>query len=138
MTTPGEYARFEPLSEQDVIDLLRTHEVGRVAWNSAEGLAIVPVAYAFARGALAFRTAPDGSLAELADHADAAFQTDEFDVETATGWSVLVRAVASRVTEPTEVADWLSRLPAPWAPGVRDVVIRLDPVLLTGRTVVRG
>lgn len=138
MTTADEYARFEPLSQHDVIDLLRTHEVGRVGWTSVEGPVILPVAYAFARGALAFRTAPTGRLAELADRTDAAFQVDEFDVGTATGWSVLVRAVSTRVTEPSEVVDWLNRLPVPWAPGSREVVIRLDPVRLTGRTIVRG
>jgi hypothetical protein len=63
---------------------------------------------------------------------------DEFDVETAVGWSVLVRAVSTRVTEPDEIADWLSGLPTPWAPGPRGMVIRLDPLQPTGRMIVRG
>lgn len=133
-----EYARFEPLSQQDVTDLLRTHEVGRVAWNSSGGPVILPVAYAFAHGTLAFRSAGDGLLAELANRTEVAFQLDEFDVETAIGWSVLVRAVSTRVTDPGEIADWLRRLPTPWAPGPRAVAIRLDPVQITGRVIVRG
>lgn len=133
-----EYARFEPLSRQDVADLLRTHEVGRIGWNSSQGPVILPVAYAFDRNRLAFRTAAHGLLSELVDPTDTAFQVDEFDVETATGWSVLVRATSVRVTQPDEVAHWLSRLPAPWAPGPRDIVIQLDPVQLSGRTIVRG
>lgn len=133
-----DYARFEALGHQDVADLLRTHEVGRIAWNSSEGPVILPVAYAFDRDSVAFRTAVHGLLSELANPTDIAFQVDEFDVETATGWSVLVRAISAAVTEPGEVGHWLNRLPTPWAPGPRDLVIRLDPVQLSGRMIVRG
>jgi nitroimidazol reductase NimA-like FMN-containing flavoprotein (pyridoxamine 5'-phosphate oxidase superfamily) len=138
METTDEYARFEPLSQQDIIDLLRTNEVGRVAWNRADGPVILPVAYAYADRAVAFSTAEDGLLAELASGGAVAFQIDEFDVGTGTGWSVLVRATAARITDPGEIAAWDRRLPTPWAPGPRHVMIRLDPVAVTGRIVVRG
>lgn len=138
MDTGDDFARFDAVTKDEATDLLRTHQVGRVAWDSAEGPVILPVAYAWRDGAIAFRTADFGALAALVNQTDVAFQIDEFDMATATGWSVLVRATSSAVTQATEIVGWLTRLPAPWAPGDREILIRLDPVSVTGRVVSRG
>lgn len=138
MEAGEEYGRFDALSEEEATDLLRTHQVGRIAWEGAEGPVILPVAYAWRCGAVAFRTADWGALAALAAETEVAFQIDEFDVGTATGWSVLVRARSRAVTESTEVVGWLTLLPDPWAPGTREILIRLDPISVTGRAVARG
>lgn len=132
------WGRFETLPEREAMDLLRTHQVGRVAWETAAGPVILPVAYAWSDGLIAFRTAGSGPLAQLATPTDVAFQIDEFEVETATGWSVLLRATTARVTAPEETAAWQRLLPEPWAPGERDLIIRLTPRSISGRVVVRG
>lgn len=129
--------RFEALPEHEAMELLRTHQVGRVAWASSSGPVILPVAYAWSDGLIAFRTAGDGVLSELATPTDVAFQIDEFDVETATGWSVLLRATTARVIAQEETASW-HRLLSPWAPGHRDLVIRLTPRSVSGRIVMRA
>lgn len=132
------YARFEPLTDDESVDLLRTHEVGRVAWDGPDGPVILPVAYAYSDGLVAFRTAAAGVLARLAEATDVAFQIDDFDIDTATGWSVMMRARSRAVTDTAERERWREALPVPWASGARDLVIRLDPVELTGRVVVRS
>jgi len=118
--------------------LLRTHEVGRVAWETAQGPVILPVAYAWQDGVVGFRTADRGTLATLAQPTEVAFQIDDYDVGTATGWSVLMTATTSRETVPGAVARWHELLPAPWAPGDRDWVIVLTPDSVSGRIVARA
>lgn len=131
------YARFEPLGAGEIAELLRTHEIGRVAWQGAAGLVVLPVAYAAAGDLVAFRTAPGTALADLAEPTPAVLQLDEFDVETGTGWSVLVRGTTAEVTDRVASAHWRTRLPAPWAPGPRDLTIVLHVTEATGRVVVR-
>ncbi|MDO5500408.1 MAG: pyridoxamine 5'-phosphate oxidase family protein [Propionibacteriaceae bacterium] len=131
-------ARFESLGDDEMADLLRTHQVGRIAWESHSGPAILPVAYAWCEGLIAFRTADWGLLAELATPTDVAFQIDEFEVDTASGWAVMLRAVTKAVTKPEEVVCWQRLLPVPWAPGSRELIIRLTPRSASGRVVVRG
>ncbi|WP_432557449.1 pyridoxamine 5'-phosphate oxidase family protein [Granulicoccus sp. GXG6511] len=139
MENPGGMpGRFEALPESEVMALLRTHQIGRVAWEAAKGPVILPVAYAWSDGLIAFRTAAGSALAELATPTDVAFQIDEFDVETATGWSVLMSATTTRVTSPEEIVSWHDLLPEPWAPGGRDWVIRLTPRSISGRVVARA
>lgn len=132
------HARFEALGPEETTALLRTHQVGRVAWDTPEGPVILPVAYAWHDGLIAFRTADWGSLAELAIPTDVAFQIDDFDAETASGWSVLMRAVTTVVTKDEELVRWQALLPAPWAPGPRELVIRLTPRSVSGRVVLRA
>jgi nitroimidazol reductase NimA-like FMN-containing flavoprotein (pyridoxamine 5'-phosphate oxidase superfamily) len=131
-------AKYEPMTEQEATDLLSTHEVGRIAWQTVEGPVIFPVAYAFDKGVLVFRTAEQGVLAELAAERLVAFQIDEIDVGAASGWSVLVRATSSRLADSGEDGTPQTPLPVPWATGERDLVIQLDPLAISGRVVVRG
>lgn len=135
MDTAERFPRLDALNEDQAIDLLRTHQVGRVAWISAEGPVILPVAYAWREGAIGFRTADWGVLASLATATKVAFQIDDLEGPTATGWSVLVRATSAAITESTEIVGWLTLLPDPWAPGDREMLIRLEPVSVTGRVV---
>ncbi len=132
------YAHFDPLPPDEAGDLLRTHHIGRVAWHGVNGLLVLPVAYAWHDGVIAFRTAPGGALARLTEATEIAFEVDDFDLETGTGWAVLVRGVARGVSDAEERAAWQTRLPEPWAPGPRDLVIQVDPVITTGRVVVRA
>lgn len=131
------YARFESLPVREADELLRTHRIGRVAWRSADGLLVLPVAYAWHDGVIGFRTAPGGVLARLVEATHIAFEVDDFDIETGTGWTVLVRGMARGIDDAYRAA-WHARLPDPWAPGPRDLVIRVNPVIITGRVVARA
>lgn len=132
------HARFERLPGPEATALLRTHQVGRVAWESAEGPVILPVAYAWAEERIAFRAGSNSLLAALAHSTEVAFQIDEFDVDTGTGWSVLVRGVTDQVTDTATQQWWAPLLPEPWAPGAREVLIRLTAHQVSGRVVVRA
>ena len=104
----------------------RASQVGRVAVCTEEGPRILPVNYVVDGASLVFRTSPYGLLGRLASGGRIAFEVDDIDRETRSGWSV----VATGRAEPIEDADELTLLrafrdPQPWAPGLRLLYLRL-------------
>jgi len=85
---------------------------------------------------IVFRTAPYGVLGRHAWHARIAFEIDDTDVETKSGWSVLATGPGELIEDP----DALAALRAftdnrPWGPGSRLLYVRLRWDSLTGRRV---
>jgi nitroimidazol reductase NimA-like FMN-containing flavoprotein (pyridoxamine 5'-phosphate oxidase superfamily) len=120
---------FTRLSGDECRHLVRGHSVGRVCWLSAEGVQVLPVTYAAVGERILFRADPSSVLGELAGGARVAFEVDDIDVPTATGWSVLVRGEAAAF-DGDEVT-----LPEPWAPGPRTLVVAITPIAYSGRAV---
>jgi nitroimidazol reductase NimA-like FMN-containing flavoprotein (pyridoxamine 5'-phosphate oxidase superfamily) len=111
--------------------------VGRVAWNAPDGPELVPVNYAYYNNTIVFRTVPEGVLSQLARRTNVAFEIDGLDEDARTGWSVVVRGSAERVTQdfnPMEL--WTKAGPVPWAAGNRPLHITISPRTITGREVV--
>jgi nitroimidazol reductase NimA-like FMN-containing flavoprotein (pyridoxamine 5'-phosphate oxidase superfamily) len=121
------------LSEEECLDLLRARSVGRVAFNDADGPVVLPVNYAVDDGTVLFRTAPQNTVARHILSGPAAFEVDETDDYTESGWSVLVRGRASFV-EFDELPESGSR-PVPWVEGSRSLYVRITPQAMTGRRV---
>jgi nitroimidazol reductase NimA-like FMN-containing flavoprotein (pyridoxamine 5'-phosphate oxidase superfamily) len=121
---------FTRLSGDECRHLVRGHSVGRVCWLSAEGLQVLPVTYAVAGEIIIFRADPQSVLSELAGRVRVAFEVDDIDVATATGWSVLVRGDAAARTRDDEFP-----LPVPWAPGSRTLTVAITPLAYSGRAV---
>ncbi|MFE6287069.1 helix-turn-helix domain-containing protein [Streptomyces sp. NPDC057877] len=128
-------AEFTELTERECRELLSTHGVGRVAVNTWEGPAVVPVNYAVVDGAIVYRTAP-GSTPSLAVGRRIAFQTDHIDEVFSRGWSVLVRGDAAAVAD-LAVARLLDEraYSLPWAGRGRELWVRIEPRLITGRRI---
>jgi uncharacterized protein len=118
-------------------DLMGSTSVGRVAFVDEDGPVVLPVNHVLDGDTVLFCTSPHNSVARYVDSSLVAFEVDEFDDFTQTGWSVLVRGMASFVA-----ADELSRderlRPYPWADGVRTLVVRITPVSVTGRRILPG
>lgn len=130
----GGPGRFSALAEDECRDLLRTHTIGRIGFAASEGPTILPVSYALQANRIVFRTAAGGVLAELEHGRPVAFEVDDFDTQTQTGWSVLVRGTTD---VPAELRELSGPLPIPWASGVRDQVICLSLDSVSGRIVAR-
>jgi len=65
-----------------------------------------------------------------------AFEVDEFDVATRTGWSVLVSGWAKAATDPDALARlWEKDDPIPWATGIRSLFITISTDHLSGRMI---
>jgi uncharacterized protein len=124
---------FRPISPTRCQELLKSQCIGRVAWQAADGLQILPVTYACHDGTIIFRTSPYGVLSELIRPTDVALEIDELDRR---GWSVVVQGRAQGVAEPAQlVRVWTVGGVVPWASGVRNLFIQIVPHQITGREV---
>jgi uncharacterized protein len=131
----GPERSLEALSRPESLVLLASVRVGRVVFTVGALPAIVPIAFATHGDAVVMRTSVGTRLALAADHGVLAFEVDDVDPGTRTGWSVVVTGVAEIVTDPVERAV-IHGLVEPFAPGQNDVCVRLPLSVMTGRRVV--
>jgi uncharacterized protein len=137
--TDGFRDRMDKLDDDDCIELLERCTSGRVGFkDDSDGVTILPVNCVFSRGAVLFRTGAGSPLDRMRDGRQVAFQADEVDSRTASGWSVLVRGRASLVTEQQWLASLADTEVHPWAPGHRDLWIEIHPDRMTGRIIRRA
>ncbi|MGC3956136.1 MAG: pyridoxamine 5'-phosphate oxidase family protein [Propionicimonas sp.] len=125
-------AHNTPLSAQECRQLLAGCDLGRVAWATPDTVVVLPVSYVLVGERIAFRTAPGSLLSKLVEPQRVAFEIDDLDPETRTGWSVLVQGT-SGPGEPAQGA-----LVQPWAPGDRPVTVLIEPLVYTGRAIAAG
>ena len=123
------------LSYRDCVALLETPQVGRVVFTVGALPAIVPVTFAVQDDAIIICTAADTRLAGAANGRVLAFEVDEVNPKTRTGWSVVVTGVGELVIDSAQRAR-LHGVVTPWAPGRHDVLIRLPFTVVTGRRIV--
>ncbi len=136
MTAP-QHSTLEVLPYDECIARLMQAEVGRLAWVTRGEQRIVPVNYGWDGSAVVFRTDP-GAKVDALEQVDVAFEIDDFDLEHAEGWSVVVRG-AARVVDPEDWPEGVTKPEHlyfyPWAPGPKDRWIRLVPNTVTGRRI---
>jgi nitroimidazol reductase NimA-like FMN-containing flavoprotein (pyridoxamine 5'-phosphate oxidase superfamily) len=124
------------LKYEECLQLLADNVVGRVAFCTPNGPEILPVNYMVDNGTIVFRTSPYAVIGTHGVSGRAAFQIDNFDESTQTGWSVLAAGSTELVEGSFEVARFLANGgPRPWAAGSRPMFIRLRWRDLTGRRV---
>lgn len=110
------------------------------AWDgsasiSPHGPQVIPVNYALSDGAMVIRTAAYGTLAQHATRGRVAFEVDELDEFLSSGWSVLALGTAESVS--SDDLGEIGRVdgPEPWAPGTRNLFVRITPTEITGRRI---
>ncbi|WP_371501780.1 pyridoxamine 5'-phosphate oxidase family protein [Kitasatospora sp. NBC_00374] len=133
-SAPGPQPTLMRLSPEECWDRLSDHGIGRVALSSASGPAILPVNYLVDTRSIVYRTARTGAAA-AAEGSEVAFEVDHVDEPGSAGWSVLVVGTAERLDDDT--GGRLAGRPGaePWAGGVRDLWVRINPVRVTGRLI---
>jgi nitroimidazol reductase NimA-like FMN-containing flavoprotein (pyridoxamine 5'-phosphate oxidase superfamily) len=122
------------LSQRECLALLRTEQVGRVVFTERALPAVIPVTFAVLDDAIVLATRPGSRLARSARGGVLAFEVDQLDPVTRTGWSVVVTGVAEFVADPAEEARVRTVLD-PWAPGGNNLVLRLPLTVVTGRRI---
>ena len=127
------WGRVEPLDEAESMRMLGSVRWGRCAWSASDGPHILPVNYSVLDGNVYYRTGLYGSLAEAAAGDAVALEADELDERLTSGWSVVARGRAEQVQDPGELASLFQRLPQPWAPGSRPLLVRILVSQVTGR-----
>jgi uncharacterized protein len=134
MTGLADHAGLETLPLEVCLRLLESVPVGRVSFCTDGEVVTLPVNHVVDGQDIVFRTDQGSKLsaAERQDHV--AFEADDYDLRTRTGWSVLVKGRAEVVHEDTEIQR-LSHLGLyPWVTAVdRPFWIRIRPTSVTGR-----
>jgi nitroimidazol reductase NimA-like FMN-containing flavoprotein (pyridoxamine 5'-phosphate oxidase superfamily) len=116
------------LRREECLRLLAGGVVGRVVFTEAALPAAHPVTYLLDGDEIVFRTAGGGKM-----HHIIAFQTDEIDPASRTGWSVLAVGQAYEVTDSQRLAGLADRMPAPWSTHRDGHTVAIPLQRLTGR-----
>ncbi|GAA5041791.1 pyridoxamine 5'-phosphate oxidase family protein [Streptomyces similanensis] len=130
---------FRELERPECLRLLAKAPVGRVVHTRHALPAVLPVNFWLDDdGAVVLRTAADSGLVRAVDGAIVAFEADEVDAAAHSGWSVVVTGTASVVGDAGERRRLDRDVPCSWAPSPREVFVRIEPELVTGRELVGG
>jgi nitroimidazol reductase NimA-like FMN-containing flavoprotein (pyridoxamine 5'-phosphate oxidase superfamily) len=134
MPLPIDHAGMEVLSFDSCLSLLAAVPVGRVGFVANGEVVVLPVNFVIDGQAVVFRTASGSKLFGAEDKNVVAFEADNYDDITESGWSVLVNGRAEVVEDDAEIGR-LSRLGLqPWPNALdRPFWIRISPTSVTGR-----
>jgi nitroimidazol reductase NimA-like FMN-containing flavoprotein (pyridoxamine 5'-phosphate oxidase superfamily) len=131
---------IEELDEEQCLKLISEGGIGRIAYTGRFGPVVLPVNYELLDGTVVFRTAAHGPLDEdlrtgiaNADY-KVAFEIDSIDLAARRGWSVLIQGPAHHLEGDERDAATRARI-EPWAPGDREMMVRIVPSRVTGRRV---
>jgi len=132
---------IEELDEAESLRLIASGGVGRIAYVSRFGPAVLPVNYKWHDGAIVFRTARHSALDEDLQTGIAggeymvAFEIDEIDFPGRRGWSVLIQGPAHHVEAEAERQAAAAAGVEAWAGGERELFLRIVPHRVTGRRI---
>ncbi|MGY6022592.1 pyridoxamine 5'-phosphate oxidase family protein [Streptomyces spinosirectus] len=130
---------FRELDRQECLRLLVKVPVGRIVHTRQALPAVLPVNFGLdGDGAVVLRTSAASELARAVDGVVVAFEADEVDAVTQSGWSVVVTGSASVVTDPGEHERLLRTGPRSWVPSPHEVFVRIEPELVSGRELAGG
>lgn len=128
---------LELLTGSEAWDLLRSSDVGRVGVSMGALPAIFPVNYAVVDDRIVFRTAPGSKLSAATDRAVVAFEVDDYERTTRSGWSVLVVGRCEVVHDLHTAFEILHSGMEPWADAPsRTSIIAVTPEFVSGRRIV--
>jgi nitroimidazol reductase NimA-like FMN-containing flavoprotein (pyridoxamine 5'-phosphate oxidase superfamily) len=127
--------RVVPLDRALCLELLTAVAVGRVGYVTTEGPHILPVNYTMAEEHIVFRTLAYGEIAEHVLDQRVAFEVDNVDQYSQSGWSVLVTGRCELLTDAEMQRLLLGRIPDPWAGGPRTLFLKIATEQISGRQV---
>ncbi|MFE9445587.1 pyridoxamine 5'-phosphate oxidase family protein [Streptomyces sp. NPDC006602] len=122
------------LDRQECLRLLVKVTVGRVVYTRQALPAVLPINFSLDTDASVLLCTSAGSdLVRAIDGVVVAFEADEIDAATRSGWSVVVTGRATVVTDPAEHERLTHTGPHSWMP-LRDAVfVRIESEMVTGR-----
>lgn len=136
MSLADDHSGMEVLSSEECDRLLATTPVGRVAFVADGEVVVLPVTYRWHEHSVVFRTTRGAKLEAAAAHSPVSFEIDDWDPDSETGWSVLVKGVAAEVFEESEAGELTELGLKPWADAVeRRRWVRIRPDEITGRKI---
>lgn len=131
MNFPEKAVESRELERDECLRLIAKGVVGRVVFTDAALPAVQPVRYLLDSERVIF-CASNGSKLAVARHAVVAFQVDEIDPQTGTGWSVVGVGQTYQLSN-RDRAELGEGQPAAWACAPADRIIAIPMHHLTGR-----
>ena len=131
------HGEFRRLDRAESLRMLGTVQVGRLIFTINALPAVRPMNFAVVDGLIVLRTAADTTVARKVDNVIVAFEADDLDVATSSGWSVVVTGRATLVSDPDLMARYRNVPLIPWAPGERDQFLTITIEILEGRRISR-
>lgn len=126
----------QTLERSECLALLGSVPLGRLVHTAKALPAIWPVNFVLLPDGVHLRTSRgSGAWHAAAAGAVVAFEADDVDVQGRYGWSVVVIGTAALVTDSGSLRHLRSVLPAPWATGAGQEVVRISLELVDGRRV---
>jgi len=131
-------ANLDELTRDECLRRMADVPVGRIVYTRQAMPAVELVNFAVADGDIVIRTSRCGKLAAALAGAVVAFEVDQLDPVTRTGWSITAVGQSREVTDPADL-ERLNRIGlTTWAPGGHAHYIRISPRILNGRTIRTG
>jgi hypothetical protein len=132
---PVDRTGIEVLPFLECEELLEKGAIGRIAMVVRGEPVVLPVNYRYVDGCVVFRSATGEKTGAGAMRQPVAFEIDEWDLSSQTGWSVLIKGTADLLDDDDPMAEAASSL-RPWATGTeRNIWIRIVPNEITGRRI---
>ncbi|WP_328935105.1 MULTISPECIES: pyridoxamine 5'-phosphate oxidase family protein [unclassified Streptomyces] len=131
--------RMVELGRDEALKLLAEAPLGRVVFSHQALPAIRPVNHLVeANGDIIIRTHTGAALLGRAARSEVvAYEADDLDPATRTGWSVVVTGAAGPVTDPAELARYRTQL-TPWVDTEMEHVVRIHADIVTGYRLVES
>lgn len=120
------------LSTSASLQLLGTHEVGRLVYTDGGLPAITPINFVYDGRHILIRTSEVSRMVRKVPNSIVAFEVDEVDRQARKGWSVVVTGPCEIVTDPEKLAEVATLDLHPWAEGDRNVVLKIATTIVTG------
>lgn len=124
---------MEVLDREACLLLLGSVPVGRVVLSEHALPVAFPVNFAVMDGDVVFRTSTGAKLGAAVHKQVLAFEADDIDRASGTGWSVLVQGWASLMTRPDEVQRAEALGQHSWTPAKRGHFVRIHGQMVSGR-----
>jgi nitroimidazol reductase NimA-like FMN-containing flavoprotein (pyridoxamine 5'-phosphate oxidase superfamily) len=139
MPLPIDHAGLEVLPFDFCLSLLSAVSVGRVGFVAGGEVLVLPVNFVVDGQDVVFRTASGSKLASAEVGTPVAFEADNYDDITQSGWSVLVSGRAEVVEDDEEIGRLGQLGLYSWASAMdRPFWIRIRPTSVTGRRTPRS
>jgi hypothetical protein len=134
----------EQLDEAECVRLISAGGIGRLAYSSRSGVAVLPVRYQLHEGSIVFPT-PLGSptdedlrtgIANAEYHV--AFEIDEIRAAGQEGWMVYIQGAASHVDSQQDRSSAWPPDPQPPGGDTPEHFLRITPTFIAGRRLSRN
>lgn len=129
-------SQLHTLDRVECLRLLGTVCVGRIVYTESALPAVQPVNFTLDGADVVIRTSSGGKLTAAIRGSVVAFEADDIDAATRSGWSVVVLGHASVVRDIDQLVALAGPDNRPWIAGRSDHVVRIKGERITGRRII--